>query len=77
MDFWQLTGTEKASVLLNDGGGEGGVEGGGGWAWGLGVGVFWQSDHTRPLLGSLTELLAGKSSEIVLPSGQILVGVPA
>ena len=75
MDFWQLTGTEKASVLLTDGvGGEGGVEGGG---WARGVGVFWQSDHTRPLLGSLTELLARKSSEIVLPSGQILVGVPA
>ena len=34
MDFCQLTGTEKASVLLNDGGGEGGVEGGG-----MGVGV--------------------------------------
>ena len=35
MDFWQLTGIEKASVLLTDGvGGEGGVEGGdgrGGW----------------------------------------------
>ena len=34
VDFWQLTGIEKASVLLNDGGGEGGVEGGG-----MGVGV--------------------------------------
>ena len=30
MDFWQLTGIEKASVLLNDGGGEGVGVGGGG-----------------------------------------------